>query len=266
MSSSAGRPISLRNPSLVELIRKLYNFMHVDVNSIKSLPSYNDRIYYFRGIPTPLHNFNKSPNNVCNSVDSKCGQVGEYIFKMFNNSFTPFKYAEGYSAIWTYLQSKGFDCTEHFLTKQGHMLAAITAQELSQFEVDASKVSDGDTPFAVRVMKFIPGELFDHVDKKYLTPRVLYNVGAFVGKVDSALNVRPVGLVKYHVVVTICMYIKQYGTVHTVLICGFHRMASTILLLKSARISTGIWLICLVCTSILYHSMIMQREQWWKGS
>ena len=191
MSASAGRPLALRNPALVKLIRNLYNFMHIDENSITNFPSFNDQIYYFRGIPTPLQNLNDVPNGIVSEcVNIEGVQVDEFIFKIFNSSFTPLKHAEGYSAIWTHLLSKGFDYTEQIVTKQGRTLATVTAQELSQFETEASQIHDGDTPFAVRVMKYIPGELFDNVDKKYLTPRLMYNVGAFVGKVDAALNVR----------------------------------------------------------------------------
>lgn len=99
--------------------------------------------------------------------------------------------AVGLSALWTHLQMKGLDYTSQVVNKRGNTVTTLTVQELLKFtdgphetELRRSEV------FSMRVMKFVPGEILDKVDKQHLTPRLMYDVGAFIGRVDAALYVR----------------------------------------------------------------------------
>ena len=196
MSQSAGRPPALGNASVVKLVRHLYNFLYIDVDSVKSLPSYDDRNYYFRGVETAVHNSSIPQDG--NDVQQHTGrdsipQANEFVLKTFNSLHTTVNTARGISAIWSHVQSKGFNYTEQLVNRQGSSIASLTVQELSKFEDEVSKsveIENGDLSCAVRVMRYIPGELFDKVDKKYLTPRLMYDVGALIGKVDAVLQVR----------------------------------------------------------------------------
>ena len=204
MSKSAGRPPALCNASLVKLVHHLYDFLHIDVNSVQSLPSYNDRNYYFRGIqtsvhrPRPINSTEVSLPNVdekqqLTGGDSGSVEIREFVLKIFNSLHTTVNTVRGISAIWSHLQSKGFNYTKQLVNRQGSLIASLTVQELSKFEDEVSKsveFENGDLSCAVRVMRYIPGELFDKVDKKYLTPRLMYDVGALIGKVDAVLQVR----------------------------------------------------------------------------
>ena len=194
MSTSAGRPPSLSNASVVKLVRHLYNFLHVDVDSVKSLPSYDDRNYYFRGVETAVPKSSISQDGNDEMQRTGIPQANEYVLKTFNSLHTSVNTARGISAVWTYMQSKGFNYTEQLLTIQGSSIASLTIKELSTFDDEpVLKSENGDLSCAVRVMRYIPGELFDKVDKKYLTPRLMHDVGALIGKVDAVLQVRCTG-------------------------------------------------------------------------
>jgi len=48
-SVAAGRPPPLTNRIVADLVCKHFHFTKVEENSVKSLPSYQDRNYYFHG-------------------------------------------------------------------------------------------------------------------------------------------------------------------------------------------------------------------------
>ena len=43
--------------------------------------------------------------------------------------------------------------------------------------------------FSARVMRFVSGQTLDSLDKQHLTPKLLFEVGAYIGRVDTALQV-----------------------------------------------------------------------------
>ena len=47
-----------------------------------------------------------------------------------------------------------------------------------------------------RVVTFIRGECFDEVDKSYLTPRLLYDVGHCIGQANAILEVSTIEVVE----------------------------------------------------------------------
>ena len=222
MSKSAGRPPALCNASLVKLVHCLYDFLHIDVSSIQSLPSYDDRNYYFRGIQTSVHGprptnsteiVNLPSTDEITSGDSTPGVCEyEFVLKIFNSLHTPVNTVRGISEIWSHMQSKGFNCTAMLLTKQGSSIASLTIKELSMFDDEpVLKSENGDLSCAVRVMRYIPGELFDKVDKKYLTPRLMYEVGALIGKVDAVLQVSTSYLLIINIHNNICQVCDKRG-------------------------------------------------------
>ncbi len=47
----------------------------------------------------------------------------------------------------------------------------------------------GERTFLLRVVNYIPGEIFDNIDKVHVTPRLLYDIGKYAGRMDSLLQV-----------------------------------------------------------------------------
>ena len=70
------------------------------------------------------------------------------------------------------------------MTKRGHYLEILSEADLLQGN------GRDDVTYVVRVLRYVPGELMDEVNKCYLTPELSYSVGGFVGRIDLALQVR----------------------------------------------------------------------------
>ena len=169
MSISEGRPPALSSTELVKIINQFYSFDSVDTNSVKNFPGYDDRNYYFRGI---------------SSSNTKNGN--EFVLKMFNKLHTTHDVAVGISELWKHLRCKGFTYTSYLSNREGN---ALTFVPKSLCDGEGASHSSSSETYAVRIMHFIAGEMLDSIDKKYITPKLLKEGGAFLGRLDLALKV-----------------------------------------------------------------------------
>lgn len=169
MSVAAGRPPFLSDQQALGIIKKYFNFKEVDKTSIKEFPSYRDRNYYFQG---------------------ECADEShhEFVFKQSNPLSTTFEVMEGVNAVMKHLHSRSLKTPYPLPSQKGSDLIELSKSELlSNTEVDDNVPG---MKYPVYVLSFIPGEIFDHVDKSSLTPELLTEVGEFLGKMDKELMVR----------------------------------------------------------------------------
>ena len=169
MSTSEGRPPALSSTELVKLINQFYAFDSVDTNSVKNFPGYDDRNYYFRGISS-----------------SSTQNGNEFVLKMFNKMHSTHEVVVGISEVLRHLRSKGFTVASCLPNREG---AAVTFVPKSLCDREGASGPSHSETYAVRIMHFIAGELFDSIDKKYITPKLLNEAGAFLGRLDLALKV-----------------------------------------------------------------------------
>ncbi len=181
----SGRPPHLTPASISSLVKLYYGFEQVLEDSVKQFPSYYDSNFYFRGLYQ-----NESE--------------GEYMLKILNRVRISTAIASGLSDLWGHLNKNGLNYTSMLPNKKGERVFTLTVQELVQFEKEQPLEAILALSFSVRVMKFVPGEVFDMVDKHYLTPQLLFQVGAFVGKIDTALKV------KYKLSLTLCPHLHVF--------------------------------------------------------
>ena len=80
-------------------------------------------------------------------------------------------------------------CSSPIASRTGQYSHMATEQELLGGKSAADGGEEETVEYPVRVMKYIPGELMDRLDKCYLTPQLSYDVGHYVGKMDHALQV-----------------------------------------------------------------------------
>ena len=180
-SIAAGRPPSLSSTAVTKLVKKFFRFQDVDEQSVKQFPSYDDRNFYFRGIPELAVADGKGSVN----------QLEEYVLKLSNPLFTSYEALEGTNALLNHLHANGFTrCIRPKVSREGADLLEITEEKL--LECDSHlKVSEkrNKSTFFMRVVSFIPGECLDEVDKHHLTLRLLYDVGHCIGSADAILQV-----------------------------------------------------------------------------
>ena len=185
MSNAAGRPPSLTSAAVTKLVKECFCFQYVDEHSVKQLPSYDDRNFYFRGTVPPEAAANISPLSISS---------GEYVLKLNNPLLTSYDVLKGMNDLLNHLHARGFvKCNQPLVSRLGVDLLKITKDELLEYEshVAPSENIDksGECTFFMRILTFIPGECLDKVDKHYLTPRLLYDVGHCIGSVEAILQV-----------------------------------------------------------------------------
>ena len=184
MSNAAGRPPSLSSAAVAKLAKEYFYFQYVDEHSVKQLPSYDDRNFYFRGTVVP-----EGAASVGSSTSS-----GEYVLKLNNPLLASCDILKGINDLLNHLHAKGFvKCNQPLINREGSDLLNITKDKLLEHEnhLESTENMDesGKCTFFLRVLTFIPGECFDQVDKCYLTPRLLYDVGHCVGSAEAILQV-----------------------------------------------------------------------------
>ena len=165
MSVAKGRPPSLTNEESSKVITRHFSFKEVNNASIKAFPSYRDRNYFFQGEST------ESSDN-------------EFVFKLSNPLSSSFSVMEGVNEVMRHLNSRNLQSPYPLSSRTGKDLI-----QLSSAELKGSADEEKSMKYPVYVLSFIPGDIFDHVDKRHLTPELLYEVGELLGKIDKELMV-----------------------------------------------------------------------------
>ena len=159
----ATRPPSLTAQSVARLLTTYFGFTEVSEPSIKSLPSYYDRNYYFKG----KHE----------AVDH-C----EYILKVMNPTSTAYKVVDGIIDVMKHLHSNGFPCPQPIIPDK--------LIELSEEELSGKKChEENGIKYPIFALSFIPGEVFSGVNQDFRTPELFREVGKLLGRLDKDLLV-----------------------------------------------------------------------------
>ena len=188
-SNAAGRPPSLNSAAVAKLVKEYFYFHDVDERSVKQLPSYDDRNFYFRGSTTT------STPEPASSISSRSIMSDrEYILKLNNPLIVSYDVLRGINDLLNHLHAKNFTkCNQVLASREGGDLLKITKEKLLEYEDHLEPVETGDKSgectYFLRVLTFIPGDCFDKVDKHYLTPRLLYDVGHCIGSAEAILQV-----------------------------------------------------------------------------
>ena len=183
MSSNAtGRPPSLSPGAVTKILKECFHFQDVDEQSVKQLPSYDDRNFYFRGTVTP-------EASAVNTISSR-----EYVLKLNNPLIVSYDVLKGINDLLNHLHAKGFTkCNRPLASREGGDLLVITRDKLLEYESHLEPIEtvdkSGDSAFFLRVLTFIPGECFDKVNKHWLNPKLLYDVGHCIGSAEAILQV-----------------------------------------------------------------------------
>ena len=187
MAIAAGRPPNLSKNTLISIVCKYFNFLNVHEDSIKSLPSYSDINYYFQG-------------------ECLDGGGHRFILKLFNPLYSSFSELKGINELMRLIQSCGIipQCPQN--SQAGPDVIKLYHQELLMDNIACTNdesvtsvqekmgeqcgpdISD-DLFCYVSVFSFAHGEIFDFVEKKYLTPELLYEIGMMLAKMDKELMV-----------------------------------------------------------------------------
>ena len=206
MSSALGLPPSLSNKSVSEVVCKHFNFKSINEDSVKTLPSYDDRNYYFYG-------------------EHLYREGHRFILKLSNPVYTSFEEVEALVCLMKHLDccELKFSTPSPVTTKEGRNVIQLSSKELmvvtdeqlcstsigkcaeikSGDDFTVSKEGVGDVrglSYHVSVLSFIPGYVFDSIDKTLLTSAMLFQVGEMVGIVDKELRVSGISISYYTII------------------------------------------------------------------
>ncbi len=74
------------------------------------------------------------------------------------------------------------------VNKDENSIGMVTGQELRSVVGDDYDVMSGHT-YCIRVVRYVTGEIMENISKECVTPKLLFKVGQFLGKIDIALSV-----------------------------------------------------------------------------
>ena len=189
---TSGRPPSLSNSAVAKLVHDYFCFRVVDELSVKQLPAYDDRNFYFRGTLEHEAPSEHSPAETGLRVAEDSEK--EYVLKVGNPVFASYEVLKGTNELLNHIHANGFNrCIRPIVGRDGTDVMVIAREKLREYDstlVLPEKMAEPNVH--LRVVTFIPGECFDEVDKHYLTPRLLYDLGHCVGGVDTIIQVRAI--------------------------------------------------------------------------
>jgi hypothetical protein len=189
-SVTSGRPPSLGNEAVAKLVKDYFPFESVDEQSVKQFPAYDDRNFYFRGT---LEEGVKPFATPTAETDPKAAKnfEKEYVLKLGNPLFASYEVLKGTNALLNHLHANGcIWCIRPLVGRDGTDVLVIAREKLCEYDSTLmlpEKVTEPNVH--LRVVTFIPGECFDKVEKHYLTPRLLYDLGHHVGTADTIMRV-----------------------------------------------------------------------------
>lgn len=191
-SVTAGRPPSLSNAAVAKLVKDYFPFIAVDELSVKQFPAYDDRNFYFRGT---LEEGVRPFATPTAGADPKAGNFErEYVLKLGNPLFASYEVLKGTNALLNHLHANGCNwCIRPLVGRDGTDVLVITREKLNEYDstlVLPEKIVEPNVH--LRVVTFIPGECFDEVEKHYLTPRLLYDLGHHMGSANAVMQVNQI--------------------------------------------------------------------------
>jgi Ser/Thr protein kinase RdoA (MazF antagonist) len=183
MSAAAGRPPLLSSTAVCSLVSRYFNVRNIAEDSVKSLPGYDDVNYYLCG----------------EHLDS---EYTEFVLKLGNPVYTPFPVMVGLNKLMNHISSRGFKFAtpRPLFSSEGTDILSLTAKQLTSAGAVCDKEppksnggmacnSKGGMEYLVRLLPYIPGKVFDDVEKEYLIPEVLNEVGAVLATIDKEFTV-----------------------------------------------------------------------------
>ena len=179
------RPPSLDSVAVCSLLRHLYPFNNVDEDSVRQLPGYEDRNFYFKGYFEASDSFDGAVKTKITSAPD-ISSYDEFIFKV-SHITNSYKVLQGVNEVMDHLKYKGFRCSYAIVNRSGEKITLLSENQL--LRGDPNVRTGRGAQYPVRVLRYISGEILQNIQ---LIPKLVYGIGELAGSIDKALLVRPV--------------------------------------------------------------------------
>lgn len=158
-------PPVLCNKRVTELVQAHYAISNVDANSIALLHGYEDRNYYLKGCPSN-------------------GRDEEYVFKVMNRKDSQFpEFFDALSKLMFFIKDEGLTCSlpiQPTTVPNGTFIVPLKKSFMLQTDVEE------DCTYVGILLTYLPGQIMSEIEQ---SPKLLYDVGEFVGKLITSLQV-----------------------------------------------------------------------------
>lgn len=163
-------PPVLSNKRVTELVQTHYLVSNIDSGSVKLLRGYEDRNYYLKECPT------RSGNS---KDDCK-----EYVFKVMNRKDSQFpEFFDALSKLMLFINAEGLTCSlpvQPTTVPNGTFIVPLKKSFMLQTDMEE------DCTYVGILLTYLPGQILSEVER---SPKLLYSVGEFVGKLITSLQV-----------------------------------------------------------------------------
>ena len=158
-------PPVLCNKRVAELVQTHYAIQNVDISSIKLLSGYEDRNYYLK---------------VCSSSS----ESEEYIFKMVNRKDSQFpEFFDALSKLMLFIKAEGLTCSlpiKPTTVPDGAYIIPLKKSFMLETDIEE------DCTYVGILLTYLRGKTMSEIEQ---SPKLLYDVGEFVGKLITSLQV-----------------------------------------------------------------------------
>ena len=158
-------PPVLSNKRVSELVQGHYAVSSVDPSSIKLLNGYEDRNYYLKG---------------CHGNS----EGEEYVFKVMNRKDSQFpEFFDALSKLMFFIKRENLTCSlpvQPITVPNGTFIVPLKRSFMLQSDVEE------DCTYVGMMLTYLPGQTMAKIER---SPILLYDVGKFVGKLITSLQV-----------------------------------------------------------------------------
>ena len=155
-------PSFTSNENIARLIEAFYPVTNINPQAIKYLGGYDDHNYYMKGFPTGG-----------NSMD-------EFVFKVMVE--TNPDYFDAMTKLMFHLNKEGINVPQPVapFNNNAEFIVPLKKSHIVNREVE------DDMNYTGLLLTYLPGNMLPNLRQ---SPKLLYNIGAFVGKLNSVLQV-----------------------------------------------------------------------------
>lgn len=155
-------PPLMSNESTAQLVKAYYPVNNINPHSIKFLGGFDDHNYYVKGLPV-------------GHDDTK-----EFVFKVMVENDS--NYFDAMTKLMLHLNKEGINASLPIKSSNNSTEYTVLLKKSLIVKQDVEE----DVDYTGLLLTYLPGSILSSVQR---SPKLLYNIGGFVGKLNSVLQV-----------------------------------------------------------------------------
>ena len=150
------------NERVAQLVKESYPVTNINPHSIKFLGGFDDHIYYLKGFPVGSN------------------EIQEYVFRVMLE--TDSNYYDALTKLILHIRKEGINVSIPVQSIRSSTDYTVPLKKSYMIE----KQLDDDVEYTGLLLTYLPGNVLSRVQR---SPRLLYNIGEYVGRLNTAMQV-----------------------------------------------------------------------------